>query len=86
MSLAKLLPHEHEILQTVTWIHNLIHEKKRFACFLLTRGSFSNFILGQLKETVSIFLDIWTQGSTLYFQPIKVKGCYSEPVVCAVSF
>lgn len=85
-SLAKLLPHEHEILQTVTWIHNLIHEKNRFACFLLTRGSFSNFILGQLKETVSIFLDIWTQGSTLYFQPIKVKGCYSSQLYVPYRF
>lgn len=85
-SLAKRLPHEHEILQTVTWIHNLIHEKKRFACFLLTRGSFSNFILGQLKETVSIFLDIWTQDSTLYFQPIKVKGCYSSQLYVPYRF
>jgi len=86
VSLAKLLPHEHEILQTVTWIHKLIHEKNRFACFLLTRGSFSNYILGQLKETVSIFLDIWTQGATLYFQPIKVKGCYSDQLYMPYRF
>ena len=86
VSLAKLLPHEQEILQTVEWIHKLVHEKNRFACFVLTRGSFSNFILGQIKEIVSIFLDVWTQGSTLYFQPIKVKGCYSDQLYMPYRF
>src|SRR3990172_5686039 len=85
-SLARILPHEDQIIQTIEWVHKLIQGKGKFTCFLLNRGIFSNFILGQIKEIVSIFLDVWTHDSNLYFQPIKVAGRYSSQLYMPYRF
>jgi hypothetical protein len=49
VSLAKLL-HEHEIVQTITWIHKLIHKTGLPVSSLHEVAP--NFVLGQLKEGV----------------------------------
>ena len=76
--LASLAKSEDELID---WVQQLSQEIARHgaaAYMVLERNQVSNRTLAGVKDAVSIFLDVRSIDGTVYLQPVRVHGRYSE--------
>jgi signal transduction histidine kinase len=76
--LVKVSTLEDEIIDLVQEISLRVSERRAAAYVAVQKGFLSNALVAQIRDTASIFLDVWSLDNSLYFQPIKVQGRYSE--------
>lgn len=76
--LAGVSKSDRELANLVHRIGLQIAHRQAAAYIAVERNQVSPQILAGLKDTVSIFVDVRSVDSTVYLQPIRVEGRYSE--------
>ena len=76
--LAGVAKSDDEFINLVQQISLDVAHCQAAAYLVIEKNQVSNHILAELKDVVSIFVDVRSVDSTIYLQPIRVKGRYSE--------
>jgi len=67
-----------ELINLAHHVNREIAHQRAAAYIAVERDQISTGILAGLKDTASIFVDVQSIDGTLYLQPIRVEGRYSE--------
>lgn len=77
-SLLSLAGSEEDFLRLFDDFAQWLSRQPAVAYVYLQKGLLSNRATGQVIERSSLFVDLWTIGESLYLQPIRAAGRYSE--------
>jgi signal transduction histidine kinase len=69
---------QNEIIDLVQEICRQVSHQRAGAYLAMQRGLLSNPMVARIRDSASIFLDVWSLDDVVYFQPIKVQARYSE--------
>jgi hypothetical protein len=69
---------EGEFLAALKELTHWIVQHESVAYIFLEKGLLSNKTVGQAIEQSALFFDVWTQAQSVFFQPLKAAGRFSE--------
>ena len=69
---------EAEIVPAVERITEQLSNGNGSAYLQMRKGVLSDSTVAQIKDRVTVFMDLWKVDDALFFQPIKVLGRYSK--------